>query len=182
HCFRVKGVAWDPIGRFIASIGAENRLLVWRVGGSWDVEATVTEPFEDCDDTLVRRISWSPDGQFLVVTNSKDGDTHNAVVLQRGRWQNQPTYLVGFSQATLAASFSPIIYKPAAAPAASSGAAAAAAARRPAAHHVVAVAGQDNIVTVWLAAAARPVVVLKEVFQQPPSDLSWGADGYTLVV
>lgn len=43
------------------------------MGGSWDVEATVSEPFEDCDDTLVRRISWSPDGQFLVATNSKDG-------------------------------------------------------------------------------------------------------------
>lgn len=48
-------------------------LKIWRVGGNWDVEATITEPFEDCDDTLVRRISWSPDGQFLVVTNSKDG-------------------------------------------------------------------------------------------------------------
>lgn len=85
---------------------------------------------------------------------------------------------MGFSQATLAASFSPIIYKPAAPPSTSPSATA----RRPAAHHVVAVAGQDNIVTVWLAAAARPVVVLKEVFQQPPSDMSWGADGYTLVV
>lgn len=100
-------------------------------------------------------------------------DTHNAVVLQRGRWHDQPTFLVGFSQATLAASFSPIIYKPTAE--------AAAAGSRPA-HHVVAVAGQDNVITVWLAAAARPVVILKEVFQQPPSDLSWGADGYTLVV
>eukprot|EP00903_Cladosiphon_okamuranus_P014287 g13270.t1 len=173
HTSFVKGVAWDPIGRFVASIGAENRLLVWRVGGNWDVEATVSEPFEDCDDTLVRRLSWSADGQFLVATNSKDGDTHNAVVLQRGRWHDQPTFLVGFSQATLAASFSPIIYRPTAKAAAAGG--------RPA-HHVVAVAGQDNVITVWLAAAARPVVILKEVFQQPPSDLSWGADGYSLVV
>lgn len=96
------------------------------------------------------------------------------MVLQRGRWHDQPTFLVGFSQATLAASFSPIIYKPTAAAAAAGG--------RPKSHHVVAVAGQDNIVTVWLAAAARPLVILKDVFQQPPSDLSWSADGYTLVV
>lgn len=53
---------------------------------------------------------------------------------------------------------------------------------RPAVHHVVAVAGRDNVITVWLAAASRPVVILKEVFQQPPSDFSWGADGFTLVV
>ena len=105
---------------------------------------------------------------------TREQDTHNAVVLQRGRWHDQPTFLVGFSQATLAASFSPIIYKPTPKAAAAGG--------RPAAHHVVAVAGQDNVITVWLAAAARPVVILKEVFQQPPSDLSWSADGYTLVV
>lgn len=37
------------------------------------MEATISEPFEDCDDTLVRRLSWSADGQFLVATNSKDG-------------------------------------------------------------------------------------------------------------
>lgn len=43
------------------------------MGGNWDVEAAISEPFDDCEDTLVRRISWSPDGQFLVATNSKDG-------------------------------------------------------------------------------------------------------------
>lgn len=109
------------------------------------------------------------------------------MVIQRGHWHDQPTFLVGFSQATLAASFSPVIYKPtakaaAAAAAAAGGGGGGGGGGRPASHHVVAVAGQDNVITVWLAAAARPVVVLKEVFQQPPSDLSWGADGYTLVV
>lgn len=43
------------------------------MGGKWGVEATISAPFNDCEDTLVRRISWSPDGQFLVATNSKDG-------------------------------------------------------------------------------------------------------------
>ena len=103
-------------------------------------------------------------------------DTHNAVVLKRGRWHDKPTYLVGFSQCTLAASFSPKIYRPAA-----TATAAGAVASRPA-HHVVAVAGQDNIITLWLTAAARPFLILRDVFQQPPTDLSWGADGYTLVV
>ena len=49
-------------------------------------------------------------------------------------------------------------------------------------HHVVTVAGRDNVITVWLAAASRPLVILKEVFQQPPSDVSWENDGYTLGV
>lgn len=45
---------------------------VWRVGGDWGVETTLMTPFDGCEDTLVRRISWSPDGQCLVATNSKD--------------------------------------------------------------------------------------------------------------
>lgn len=43
------------------------------MGGNWDVDETIVAPFQGCEDTLVRRISWSPDGQFLVATNSKDG-------------------------------------------------------------------------------------------------------------
>lgn len=109
------------------------------------------------------------------------------MVFLRGRWDQNPTSLVGHVQSTLVASFSPLIYRQSTAPAPAAAAATAAAASsvavaRTAVHHVVAVAGRDNVITVWLAAASRPVVILREVFQQPPSDLSWGADGYTLLV
>lgn len=123
------------------------------------------------------------------------------MVFFRGRWEEKPTSLVGHTACTLAASFSPAIYyKPtptpstAAVTAAAKGAPGAAlsaasaasptpkaAKSRSAAHQVVAIAGQDKVVTVWLAAAKRPVAILREVFDKPPSDLSWGADGYTLV-
>lgn len=123
------------------------------------------------------------------------------MVFFRGRWEEKPTSLVGHTACTLAASFSPAIYyKPAptspkpviatAAKGAPGDASSAASAASPtpkagkskaAAHQVVAIAGQDKVVTVWLAAAKRPVAILREVFDKPPSDLSWGADGYTLV-
>lgn len=106
------------------------------------------------------------------------------MVFHRGRWDQNPTSLVGHLQSTLVASFSPLIYRQRAAstPANAGAAAPSVPAARTAVHHVVAVAGRDNVITVWLAAASRPVVILREVFQQPPSDLSWGADGYTLLV
>lgn len=125
-------------------------------------------------------------------------DVNRAVVLMRGRWEENPTSLVGHSAYTLVASFSPAIYYKAAPPVnsapatvsngsakASGGDAAASTASGSApksGHQVVAVAGQDRVVTVWLAAANRPVAILREVFDKPPSDLSWGADGYTLLV
>jgi hypothetical protein len=41
----VKGVAWDPISRYLASAGDDRAVIVWRVGGSWGIEATVTQDF-----------------------------------------------------------------------------------------------------------------------------------------
>lgn len=93
---------------------------------------------------------------------------------------------MGHAECTLTASFSPVIYHKTATGTAVNGDVLAgggkSSEKRPAVHHVVAVAGRDNVITVWLAAASRPLVILKEVFQQPPSDVSWGDDGYTLVV
>ena len=114
-------------------------------------------------------------------------DIHRAVVLSRGRWDQTPTSLVGHAECTLTACFSPVIYrKQSAAGVTAKGDASAGGGKtmekRPTVHHVVAVAGRDNVITVWLAAASRPLVIIKEVFQQPPSDVAWGADGYTLVV
>lgn len=136
-----------------------------------------------------------PDGLAVGGRVPHGQDVHRAVVLIRGRWEESSTSLVGHSSHTLAASFSPIIYhKPAAAaapaPAVANGGAspgdnANGTPPSPApkgGHQVVAVAGQDRVVTVWLAAANRPVAILREVFDKPPSDLSWGADGYTLLV
>lgn len=139
-------------------------------------------------------------------------DVHRAVVLIRGRWEENPTSLVGHSNYTLAASFSPTIYHKAvpitssAAQAGASGCSsgtsstsskgsaggnraggdgtngASSTSATKGGHQVVAVAGQDRVVTVWLAAANRPVAILREVFDKPPSDLSWGTDGYTLLI
>ena len=47
----VKGVAWDPTGRFLASAGEDRRVLVWRrdknASSEFRVEADIRAPFED---------------------------------------------------------------------------------------------------------------------------------------
>lgn len=129
-------------------------------------------------------------------------DIHRAVVFTRGLWDKPPTSLVGNSQSTLAAAFSPIMYHKRSATATavarsskaketravgasdgpSSSGSSSSRGSRPGVHHVVAIAGRDNVITIWLAAESRPVAILKEVFQQPPSDLAWAPDGYTLLI
>ncbi|CAM9489577.1 unnamed protein product, partial [Discosporangium mesarthrocarpum] len=110
HSSWVKGVSWDPMGRYLSSIGEDNCLLVWRVW-EWKVEATITKHFQKCEETLVRNLTWSPDGYYLAATNSKSADQHVVVVLTRGKWLVKPTFLVGHTAPTLAASFSRNMYR-----------------------------------------------------------------------
>lgn len=58
HCGMVKGVAWDPIGRYVASQGDDKAVLVWNAR-DWTQSARVEEPFtRTSQKTLFRRLRW----------------------------------------------------------------------------------------------------------------------------
>ena len=67
----VKGVAWDPVGKYLASAGDDRALLVWRTA-DWGLEARITKPFQETakQETMFRRIAWSPGGDTVVATNA----------------------------------------------------------------------------------------------------------------
>lgn len=55
----VKGLVWDPIGQFLATASDDKTVKIWRVGGDWGLERTVTEPFETSpSSTFFRRPRW----------------------------------------------------------------------------------------------------------------------------
>ena len=46
----VKGVTWDPIGKYMASQSDDKFLNVWRTS-DWQLETQISEPFEECSGT-----------------------------------------------------------------------------------------------------------------------------------
>ena len=46
----VKGVTWDPIGKYMASQSDDKCLNVWRTS-DWQLETQISEPFEECSGT-----------------------------------------------------------------------------------------------------------------------------------
>ena len=66
HTSLVKGVTWDPIGKYLATQSDDKTLIVWRTS-DWVKERAIAEPFKEANGTThVLRLSWSPDGTYLV--------------------------------------------------------------------------------------------------------------------
>ena len=54
----VKGLTWDPVGKYLASQSDDKSVLIWRIT-DWEVEVEVTEPFvQSSGTTFFRRLRY----------------------------------------------------------------------------------------------------------------------------
>lgn len=68
----VKGVAWDPLGEYIASQSDDNSVIIWGLGtAAIEQVAKIQEPCLSISETTAfsTKISWSPDGSKLAVAS-----------------------------------------------------------------------------------------------------------------
>ena len=78
-----KGVCFDPCGLYFSTSGDSPNLSIWSTR-TWSLERTISECFSDKTDlTMFRRISWSPDGTGLGVSNCNIGGRMCASILGR---------------------------------------------------------------------------------------------------
>jgi len=173
HTSFVKGVAWDPVGTYLATMSEDRSVAVWRTD-DWSLVATISAPFERMvTATFACRLSWSPDGRFLLAGNSFQGATHAAVAVPRESWDKPEDYLLvsGHGGAVVATSFNPKLFR---VPPLGGG---------PPSEElsaVFAIGGQDKRVTVWTSAANRPIFCGSRIFKSQVLDLAWTPDGMAL--
>lgn len=115
HTSMVKGVAFDPAGKYVATSGDDPAVCIWRASGDWGLEARVDasnssvfrgrkrrargggaangEDEEDRDDpgelaslSLFRRISFAPDGSHVCGTNATLRGKNVAAMIGREGW------------------------------------------------------------------------------------------------
>lgn len=165
HSGLVKGVTWDPVGKYIASQSDDRSLRLWRTG-DWKEEKQITEPFKNCGGTThVLRLSWSPDGKYVVSAHALNNDGPTAHIIERTGWKTGMDF-VGHRKAVEVVSFSPHLY------------------RREGSdnHGCIAIGSRDRSLSVWLTNLKRPLVVMHDLFKDSILDISWGQDGYELMV
>ena len=104
----VKGVSFDPMGKYLLSNGSDNIILVWDTS-TWELTSKLTEPMKNSADracSLFRRMSWAPDGQYFSATACTKSNRPVGMIIKRTTWESAID-LVGHEQPSLSTRFSP---------------------------------------------------------------------------
>ncbi|EDW49387.1 GM17533 [Drosophila sechellia] len=164
HTGLVKGVSWDPLGRFLASQSDDRSIKIWNTT-NWSLSHTITEPFEECGGTThILRLSWSPDGQYLVSAHAMNGGGPTAQIIEREGWKCDKDF-VGHRKAVTCVRFHNSILSRQENDGSPS---------KPLQYCCLAVGSRDRSLSVWMTALQRPMVVIHELFNASILDLTWG--------
>ncbi|KAK4535457.1 hypothetical protein CDCA_CDCA05G1482 [Cyanidium caldarium] len=177
HQGMVKGVAWDPTGRFLASQSDDRSVVLWRTDHWGQIERRLVDEFASAvTEANLRswfmRLAWSPSGAELVATNSYQKKCHVAPLYRRSGDFRNPIEFVGHRAPVVSVRWSSCLYS-----------------RSPSPpyegpnrlYFCVALGSKDRGLTVWRADHKRPFFSLADVFDDDVQDLSWSADGRSLV-
>ncbi|XP_028313623.1 protein HIRA isoform X2 [Gouania willdenowi] len=173
HTGLVKGLTWDPVGKYVASQADDHSLKVWRTV-DWQMEANITKPFNECGGTThVLRLSWSPDGQYLVSAHAMNNSGPTAQIVERDGWKTNMDF-VGHRKAVTVVKFNPKIFKKKQKNGSSN---------KPSCPYCCcAVGSKDRSLSVWLTSLKRPLVVIHDLFDKSIMDISWTLTGLGMLV
>ena len=161
----VKGVTWDPVGKYLATQSDDRSVRVWRTD-NWKEVKQISEPFKKCGGTThVLRLSWSPDGKYIVSAHSLNNDGPTAQIIERGDWKTGMDF-VGHRKAVEVVRFNPHLFIK----------------NGGDNYGCIAIGSRDRSVSIWLTNLKRPLVVMHDLFLDSVLDFSWSADGYELMV
>uniref|UniRef100_A0A670JJD5 Protein HIRA n=1 Tax=Podarcis muralis TaxID=64176 RepID=A0A670JJD5_PODMU len=158
HSGLVKGLTWDP---------------VWRTM-DWQLETSITKPFDECGGTThVLRLSWSPDGHYLVSAHAMNNSGPTAQIIERDGWKTNMDF-VGHRKAVTVVKFNPKIFKKKQKNGSST--------KSSHPYCCCAVGSKDRSLSVWLTCLKRPLVVIHELFDKSIMDISWTLNGLGILV
>ncbi|KAM8961120.1 protein HIRA isoform 2-T2 [Pelodytes ibericus] len=173
HSGLVKGLTWDPVGKYIASQADDRSLKVWRTM-DWQLETNITKPFDECGGTThILRLSWSPDGHYLVSAHAMNNSGPTAQIIERDGWKTNMDF-VGHRKAVTVVKFNPKILRKKQKNGSSN--------KASNSYCCCAVGSKDRSLSVWLTCLKRPLVVIHELFDKSIMDISWTLNGLGILV
>ncbi|CAH8582668.1 unnamed protein product [Schistosoma guineensis] len=163
----VKGVTWDPVGRYLASQGDDLTVKIWRTA-DWQEEASISKPFTKASgQSQVMRLSWSLDGSTLASPHAINNGFPTAKLIDRTNW-SPSLDLVGHRKHVICARYNPNVLRK------QDGSGIPGAV-------CLALGSKDRSVSVWSTAGRRARIVVHDLFTNSVCDLSWSSDGRELM-
>lgn len=88
HNRSIKSLSFDPKGTFLASSSEDGTVKIWNYNNKIDENAIVKTIANIATNEIdaVCRINWSPDGKYLCIPGSKDGNL-NVVQRNKNNWE-----------------------------------------------------------------------------------------------
>lgn len=164
HNSFVKGVSFDPLGRYLVSCGDDRIVNIWNAQNNWQLSDKLTEPLKHASDKVMfRRISWSPDGSSFCLTSAMKNNLFTGMILRRNDWQNVVN-LDGYAP-TVSARFCPQILS------SSSSSSDTTSPSLP--FCLLALGDQEGVLSLWSSDRIQPLLVLSDAFASPVADISW---------
>eukprot|EP00042_Codosiga_hollandica_P054293 m.731368 g.731368 ORF g.731368 m.731368 type:complete len:317 (-) comp58872_c0_seq5:1967-2917(-) len=83
HSSIVKGLAWDPVDKYLISQADDHTAKIWRVE-NWSCEATISLPaLKGAGVSMFLRPAWAPDGLSAYLTNASNSNEAVSLVVSR---------------------------------------------------------------------------------------------------
>uniref|UniRef100_A0A3B4YN90 Protein HIRA n=1 Tax=Seriola lalandi dorsalis TaxID=1841481 RepID=A0A3B4YN90_SERLL len=188
HTGDVMDVAWSPHDMWLASCSVDNTIVIWNVQRhcncallvifchihSFTKECLNNVCVSQCGGTThVLRLSWSPDGQYLVSAHAMNNSGPTAQIVERDGWKTNMDF-VGHRKAVTVVKFNPKIFKKKQKNGSSP---------KPSCPYCCcAVGSKDRSLSVWLTSLKRPLVVIHDLFDKSIMDISWTLTGLGMLV
>ncbi|ODQ78211.1 hypothetical protein BABINDRAFT_162875, partial [Babjeviella inositovora NRRL Y-12698] len=176
----VKGVAFDPTNNYLIALGDDKTVQVYQYTSYTQHPGNKLQVFGECGIRLVlkvtnlisklglnvtyKRLSWSPEGNFIAIPNANKGNTSLISVMARQSWQHLFS-LVGHDHTCEVVAFSPK----------------AGLSEDHRLFSLLASAGSDNSVALWSTLADKPLFVARNVAMKAIVDVAWARDGRSFV-
>lgn len=161
----VKGMSWDPIGRFLVA-QTENSFTIFQTS-DWTLVREVTDIFRRQSSPMFLRPSWRIDGENVLVPNSFSNASSIVTLLARGTFSTAyEVHLPG--NISSVAKCTPVLFE---------------STKKDAPNHLTyfAIAGSDKTLYVYSTQLPKPLIVLKDIFTGSVTDLAWTSDGRKLI-
>eukprot|EP00042_Codosiga_hollandica_P054294 m.732275 g.732275 ORF g.732275 m.732275 type:complete len:282 (-) comp58872_c0_seq50:1967-2812(-) len=175
HSSIVKGLAWDPVDKYLISQADDHTAKIWRVE-NWSCEATISLPaLKGAGVSMFLRPAWAPDGLSAYLTNASNSNEAVSLVVSRESLARDcdlsghrvpvvaarasDLFLCDEIPTTIEALKSDLKYST-----------------------CVATADQAGTLAIWRTPSTHAYVVIKHLFQTAIHDLSWSQNGRELYV